>query len=276
MEENEYGNPILYWCPKEIAEIGKKLFFQPDCRKIIFTSATLTSDPGFTGYRYFGESIGFPMKGLLYEPKESPFDYENHTAVYIAKEMPHPSHRKEYLENSLAKIKELVELTKGKTMILFTSKTDMMYVKRHLETKYPVYIQSGKKTEMINQFKNEPDSILLGTNLWEGVNIAGDTLSQVIIFKLPFPVPDPIIDYKSGKTKNPMYDVLFPEMMIKLKQGCGRLIRNETDKGLISILDPRLSEENGAYYREEVLKSLPYKHVIYNMDRVVDWVNKTL
>ena len=99
---------------------------------------------------------------------------------------------------------------------------------------------------------------MLGTGTyWEGINVEGESLSQVIIFKLPFPVPEPIMEYKMSKTECPLLEVAVPEMVIKLKQGAGRLIRNAGDKGIVSILDPRASSRIKTAYREDVLSSLP-------------------
>lgn len=271
MERNEYGKPVVHFCPKNISGIGKRLLFTSKY-PAIFTSATLTSNDGFSGYKYFGNSIGFPMKGLLFEQKPSPFDYDKHTVMYIPNGMPHPTERGAYLKKGVDEINKLVKISHGRTMILFTSKTDMMYIKNHLNTIYHVYVQNGKNTDAIENFKKDENSILLGTNLWEGVNIAGSTLSQVIVFKLPFSVPDPVIDYKTSLTKNPMYDVLFPEMIIRLKQGCGRLIRNEQDRGIISILDSRISVDSGTYYGEEVRKALPYKNIVSDKNEIEKWL----
>ena len=102
---------------------------------------------------------------------------------------------------------------------------------------------------------------MLGTgSFWEGINIEGESLSNLIVFKLPFPVPDPVIDHKCSLAKNPMMDVLAPEMVIHLKQGVGRLIRNYTDYGIVSIIDPRLGSGFNADYKDLVWDALPIKN----------------
>lgn len=103
--------------------------------------------------------------------------------------------------------------------------------------------------------------MILGSGtLWEGINIEGESLSQVIIYKLPFPVPDPINQYKISLVEDPIKEVAVPEMLIKLKQGAGRLIRSVTDRGIVSILDPRVSSRSKSAYREMVLSALPIKN----------------
>ena len=111
-----------------------------------------------------------------------------------------------------------------------------------------------------NKFKQDVNSVLLGTGVfWEGISIEGIALSNLIIYKLPFPLPEPIINEKCKRSKNPLEEVLVPEMIIKLKQGVGRLIRNKTDKGIVSIIDSRLGDKSKASYKEKVWQALPIK-----------------
>ena len=100
---------------------------------------------------------------------------------------------------------------------------------------------------------------MLGTgSYWEGINVEGRSLSQVIIFKLPFPYPEPIINCKMSESADPLMEVVVPEMIIKLRQGVGRLMRSENDKGIISIIDPRLSSKSEAVYKDDALAALPF------------------
>ena len=119
----------------------------------------------------------------------------------------------------------------------------------------------ASQADTLDSFRMQKNAVLLGTGaFWEGINLAGDVLTNVIIFKLPFPVPDPIIDAKIHAAKDGLMDVLVPEMVVKLKQGIGRLIRSESDKGIISVLDPRLSEAYHMSYREAVFEALQIKN----------------
>ncbi|MBR1385035.1 MAG: ATP-dependent DNA helicase, partial [Ruminococcus sp.] len=188
--------------------------------------------------------------------------------LYTTSALPYPriDKRDEYREKSIAEIVRLLNVTQGKTLILFTAKVDMEYVYKRLSNMhlpYKIIMQgSGSSQEyLLDKFRNDTNSVLLGTGtFWEGINIEGDSLSQVIIFKLPFPIPDPIIDYKMSLVDDPISEVAVPEMIIKLKQGAGRLIRCATDKGIVSILDPRVSMESKAQYKEKALEALPERN----------------
>ena len=253
-------------CQKDISEDISRLLFKKD-RSTILTSATISSG-GVNGYDYFLESIGYGNHGDVADPKESPFDYDNHTMLYTTSALPYPriDKREEYREKSIAEIVKLLNVTQGKTLILFTAKVDMEYVYKRLSNMhlpYKIIMQdSGSSQEyLLDKFRNDINSVLLGTGtFWEGINIDGESLSQVIIFKLPFPVPDPIIDYKMSLVDDPISEVAVPEMIIKLKQGAGRLIRCATDKGIVSILDPRVSIASKAQYKEKALEALPEKN----------------
>ena len=121
----------------------------------------------------------------------------------------------------------------------------------------------------MKEFRSNVNSVLLGTGAyWEGISIEGKSLSNLIVFRLPFPVPDPIIDYKTSVADDPVMDVLVPEMITKLKQGIGRLIRNYTDTGIVSIIDPRLSKERSTPYREITFDSLPIKNITNSLSEL--------
>lgn len=111
---------------------------------------------------------------------------------------------------------------------------------------------------MLREFREDENSVLLGAGAyWEGIDIKGKSLSNLVIFRLPFPVPDPIIEYKASLSKNPLMEVRVPEMIIKLKQGIGRLIRGFTDTGIVSIIDPRLRDNPAKPYHDITWASLP-------------------
>ena len=247
--------PYICYAPKNIAELSSEIFFSNKNKCIFFTSGTLTDSDGFNGYKYFAKSIGFPMKGILYEKKPSP--YNNKKVHFMVPKNMDVRTEDEYRQKALVYINSLIKKNHGNTLILFTSIRDMMQIYDNMDKTYPVFIQNGKDDHVLESYKNTPGSVLLSTNVWEGFDVKGEKLSQVIIYKLPFPVPDPVIQEKCDNVIDKMYGVLFPEMMIKLKQGCGRLIRSEEDSGNIIILDSRAAY--GRDYSSEVLKSLPYE-----------------
>lgn len=256
-------------CQKEIRkDISRLLFSQGRCT--ILTSATISDKQTGTPREkcsYYLNSIGYPVIGMVSEPKKSPFDYDNHTMLYCSREMPYPSieRRKEYRAASIAEIVKLLEVTNGKALILFTAKEDMEYVYKtlsniHLPYKILMQSKTSSQAYQLDKFKTDTNSVILGTGTyWEGINVEGESLSQVIIYKLPFPVPEPIIDYKMSLTENPIDEVAVPEMVIQLKQGVGRLIRSASDTGIVTILDPRVSLRK-AKYADVALDALSIKN----------------
>ena len=202
--------------------------------------------------------------------------------LYASNKLPYPnlSNREIYREQSITEILRLLSITHGKTLILFTSKEDMEYVYKklvNLPLPYRIIVQgkSSSQAHKLDKFRDETDSVLLGTGAyWEGLNIEGESLSQVIIFKLPFPVPDPIIDYKMSLVNDPITEVAVPDMIIKLKQGAGRLIRCAADKGIVSILDPRVSMASKSRYKDRVLAALPEKNRTESIDDLSTFWNK--
>ena len=268
-------------CQKDISrEIGRLLF--TESRRTILTSATITSQNSGTlsqKYGYFLNNLGCPENICVSEPKKSPYNYDKHTMLYVSDTLPCPNKRNRttYRKEAIKEIVKLLSITHGRTLILFTAKDDMQYVFEKLSNMglpYKIMVQddSTSQERRLEKFQNNVDSVLLGTGTyWEGINIKGRSLSQVIIFKLPFPVPDPIVEYKMRKTDCPLMDVAVPEMIIKLKQGVGRLIRSSEDTGIVSILDPRASKRLNTAYREDTLASLPEKNVTEDISELEEF-----
>jgi ATP-dependent DNA helicase DinG len=150
-------------------------------------------------------------------------------------------------------------------------------VSRTNEYTWTVHVQKEGSSQdgVISEFR-ESKGVLLSTGVfWEGVNIEGPDLSQVVIFRLPFPVPsDPIYEYKASVTENPFMEVFVPDMLLRLRQGTGRLIRSESDLGILSILDSRLSAGAKKSYRKQVLETLPFKKVTEDFSVLENFVLK--
>ena len=258
-------------CPKNVNEHIARLYFRGE-HKCILTSATITNQAFGTEkeqYGYFIKNTNFPTdnRGFLSTPQPSPFPYDKHAIIYYSENLPHPTHaRDEFIVKGTEEICRLLDITKGKALILFTSKYDLSEAHKLLKAKklpYSIYTQTtgASQEQVLSAFRDDTDSVLLGTgSFWEGISVEGESLSNLIIFKLPFPVPEPIIDYKCSLTQNEMMDVLAPEMIIHLKQGVGRLIRNYTDFGIVSIIDPRLGSGSKAPYKDLVWDALPIKN----------------
>ncbi|WP_340030373.1 ATP-dependent DNA helicase [Paenibacillus sp. FSL K6-1122] len=257
-------------CPKDISQFLKYALFNGKV-PVILTSATLCQggDTLEEQYSYMTHSLGY--KGGFLERQPSPFDYTNHAMMYISNKVPYYHHdqRENYLEAAYNEVVQLCNLTQGRTIVLFSAKEDMKYIHKKLISKANEYTwalhvqkEGSSQDSVIADFRKSK-GVLLGTGVfWEGVNIEGSDLSQVIIFRLPFPVPsDPVYEYKASVTENPFMEVFVPDMLLRLRQGTGRLIRSETDLGILSILDSRLSATAKKSYREQVLDTLPFKKV---------------
>jgi ATP-dependent DNA helicase DinG len=191
----------------------------------------------------------------------SAFNLKNQATLYIAKDMPEPARdvRQETYRNKLAdQIIALTTANEGNAFVLFTARDEMLAVASKLipQSKHPVLVQDGASaTDLLKEYRNTPDAILLGLkSFWEGVDVAGDKLSLVIIAKLPFPGrSDPIVNARRTKAGNAWFSYVdVPDMVFDLRQGVGRLIRTTTDTGMVAILDSRLLTKP---YGKSVVKS---------------------
>ena len=206
--------------------------------------------------------VGYNQDILQEYVQESPYDYDRNSILYLSQNVLSPKCQDHelYLNSLAQEIDQLIQVTNGRSLVLFTSKTDMNGVYERLKQKsysFPLYIQEdGKNAENLKRnFQKEETSTLFATgSFWEGIDVAGSSLEQVIITKLPFPVVDPIMQEKASHYTNSLEEVYIPEMIIKLKQGAGRLIRSSQDKGIVSILDSRAKD-----YESYIMGNLPYQ-----------------
>ena len=270
---------IVYKCPKNVNEITERLLFSNDEFKTIMTSATVSS--GESNYNYFIANTNLPLdKTMVCDSKESPFDYDSNAIIYYTENLPHPSNeREEFIEKAVEEVINLLNITEGKALILLTAKRDMIEVYDRLKGRVPYNIliqkNGSSQNDVIAEFKADTNSVLLGTgSYWEGISIEGKTLSNLIIFRLPFPVPEPIIDYKRSISKDGLMDVSVPEMVIKLKQGIGRLIRNKNDSGIVSIIDPRLGDNSNVPYKQLTWDALPIKNRTSDIEKAKEFYLK--
>lgn len=178
---------------------------------------------------------------------QSPFDYKNHTRLYIPSDMPFPDNNDPHYIQAIADhILQLIEATNGHTAILFTSYKVLYKVYEIVSdklSKYSVICMTKSNRTAISDFKKCENGVLFASgSMWEGVDCIGDSLSSVIIVRLPFPIRSVALESKKQACSDVHYFIdryAVPEMLIKLRQGIGRLIRSETDTGLIAILDRR-------------------------------------
>jgi len=230
---------------------------------IILTSGTLSASGDFARAK---QTLGLnymPNRRVSDTSMPSPFDYMRNTMLYLSPNMPFPDNKdKRYIAAIAEEVERLVNASHGHAAVLFTSYNVMGQVyallgKRGLP--FPLFRLERGGAAAIERFKQSGNGILLASgSFWEGIDIPGDALSMLIIVKLPFPVPDPIGDYERSlcdsmetyKTR-----AIVPDMLVKLKQGSGRLIRSETDTGVVALLDCRAGV-SGAYH-VRVLAALP-------------------
>ena len=193
---------------------------------------------------------------------ESPYDFRHNAVLFLPPALPDP--REQNFGQALTDtILDVTDASRGKTFCLFTSHAMMENVYQLLKhtIKWPVFVQGqAPRQQLLEQFLHSENSVLLGTSsFWEGVDVKGEALSCVIIDKLPFASPsEPVLKSKLKNCEeqggNPFMEIQVPNAVISLKQGVGRLIRAETDRGVLVICDRRISEKS---YGSLFLKSLP-------------------
>lgn len=257
-------------------------------KSVILLSATMTisQENNHTSYEeYLNDSFKFMINTLgLNEDIEkfictSPFNFNEQCGLIVPDNIPIPLYDKEsqYKEEFLKSSKEAIKITNGKAMILFTSYNHLNYFYENikdLRKKYKVLAQGiGEinRTQMIKEFKEDKNSILLGTSsFWEGIDVPGEALSLLIIDKIPFPniKQDPVLDAMQEKNSDTFFNEEYlPRAILTLKQGIGRLIRTKTDKGCIIIGDKRIIPgcKNYSYKFLNTLPQMPFSNNIESL-----------
>lgn len=245
------------------AELRRRLFQRET--SCVLTSATLATGSTIEPFR---ERVGAHAVETVIE--KSPFDYERHMRVYLAADVPEPSAAAEG-KLALDAITDYVRFctlaVRGGSLVLFTSYRDLLAVSARLE---PDYRAAGRKclvqesgvsrSELAEKLRQAGNGVLFGTeSFWTGIDVPGDALSQVIITRLPFeppnhPVAQARTEWVASEGGNPFAQLALPEALGKFRQGIGRLIRSKTDRGIITILDPRMLTKA---YGREFIASLP-------------------
>ena len=231
-------------------------------RAWIFTSATLAVGRDFSHYT---QQLGLDFATT--DAWDSPFEYAEQGLLYVPRGLPTPNSL-DHTDAVIAKTLPLLNASGGRAFLLFTTLRALQRARERLTdalrsdaTDFPLLVQGeGSKSELLTRFRRLGNAVLLGSaSFWEGVDVPGDALSLVVIDKLPFAPPDdPLLAARLERLKaeggNPFMDWQVPQAAISLKQGAGRLIRTETDRGVLAICDPRLVDKP---YGRRIWQSLP-------------------
>ena len=247
--------------PLSVAEIFSKQVTD-DARAWIFTSATLAIGGDFALYQ---RELG--LGGATTGYWESPFDYAQQGLLYLPRHLP-PPNSIEHTEAVVAAALPVLKASGGRAFLLFTTLRALARARESLAAameregmRFPLLVQGERsRSELLTRFRRLGNAVLLGSqSFWEGVDVQGEALSVVIIDKLPFAPPDdPLfaarLEHIAREGGNPFMDYQLPQAAISLKQGAGRLIRSETDRGVLMICDRRLVEKP---YGRRIWQALP-------------------
>nr|WP_249364598.1 ATP-dependent DNA helicase [Pseudoalteromonas rubra] len=261
----------IHITPLDVSSRFKDMMAKSEA-SFVFTSATLSVDNSLA---HFNASLG--LEPDHHAIVDSPFDYESQAMLCLPRYL--PESKDELMPHALVKIaKQVINAAKGRTFLLFTSYRVMHLVYEGLSTatEYPVFMQGqASKRIILEQFVRHGNAVLMGTaSFWEGVDVRGDTLSCVLIDKLPFTSPDdPLLQARMKdaqlQDKEPFDDIQLPLAVIALKQGVGRLIRDKKDKGVLIICDNRLVTRK---YGETFIKSLPAMSRTRDLDKALSFL----
>ncbi|WP_335869664.1 ATP-dependent DNA helicase [Bacillus sp. 2205SS5-2] len=243
LEEDE-RHTTLVMMPRLVQEVLKEEVFSQK-KPYVFSSATLSSNKDFT---YMAQSLGIEDYSSF--TVNSPFEYDEKMNIEI-------NVFKQHEQNSFAFLLKQLQGSEGRSLILFATNKDLLqfkdFMKTHPDMPFSMYYEGAEEiSNLVSHFQNDINSVLCTYHLWEGLDIPGESLSSVLIHALPFPPFDPVFEAKRQGTTNPFNEVDLPYMLLRLRQGIGRLIRTSEDEGNVKILVSQ-SERNLIPVIESVL-----------------------
>jgi len=247
--------PTLHAAPLHVGHLVRRHLFEAN-ETIILTSATLRTGESF---EYLRERLG--AEDVSEMVLASPFDYRASTLFYLPTDIPEPG-QPGYQRKLETALLSLIRATRGRTLVLFTSHSQLRHTANALREALGqdeiVLLEqgAGSRAHLLERFKTTERCVLFGTrSFWEGIDVAGERLSCVVITRLPFDVPDdPIFVARSEAYADPFYEFSLPNAILRLRQGFGRLIRSRRDRGVVVCMDRRLLTKA---YGQEFLRSLP-------------------
>ncbi|MFJ7725601.1 ATP-dependent DNA helicase [Neobacillus sp. NPDC097160] len=243
--EESGGERTLVIMPKMVEEVMQEEVFSQK-KPFIFSSATLSNQKSFD---YIANSLG--VKEYLSFSVASPFAYDEKMKVYL------PRFAKGSMKDKINYLIKAVKQSEGRALILLNNKEELSHLKQKLSgvISYPVYFEGDEEiSTLVSKFQNEEHAILCSIHLWEGLDIPGRSLENVLIFSLPFPPNDPVFTAKRDGVENPFAEVDLPYMLLRLRQGVGRLIRSEKDQGTVHIM---IDEDIDSNVLQKVTEALP-------------------
>jgi ATP-dependent DNA helicase DinG len=256
--ERRSGRPLVQAAPTAAGrELQERAFAGKET--VVFTSATLAVADSFA---YFKRGVGLEALATHEMVLASPFDYLSQALLCLPtdlRDLTDPA----FTEQVTAVVGEIAEAIDGRTLVLFTSHLQLQEVAERLRVRttgshLTVLAQNldGTRRQLLSQFQENPRSILLGSSsFWEGIDVPGDALSCVVIVRLPFRVPsDPLQLARSANLVDPFGQLALPEAVLRLKQGFGRLIRRQSDRGAVVLMDHRIANRT---YGGAFLDALP-------------------
>jgi ATP-dependent DNA helicase DinG len=238
-------------------------------RAWIFTSATLAMGEDFA---HFTRELGVPQAHT--RRWSSPFDFQRQALLYLPKGLPPEPNDAGFTEAVIEAALPVLRASEGRAFLLFTTLRALRRAHELLRDRlpFPLLVQgTGSRSELLARFRTLGNAVLLGSqSFWEGVDVRGEALSLVVIDKLPFAPPDdPVLAARiegiRAQGGNPFTELQLPQAVLQLKQGAGRLIRDETDRGVLMLCDPRLASKP---YGRRILHSLPPMRLTRDLSEV--------